>query len=119
VREIIDAVQPLHKAFFGGELKWEPQAILPLSFTQRSMRSLKLLFVAAVFRFLWTTRNKRKHREQVPIPQAAPFALWWELARVASADWALTPEALRRDSIGKGAESIEYVRRQIEAFKKR
>jgi hypothetical protein len=94
VREIIDAVQPLHKAFFGRGLKWEPQAILPLSFTQRSMRSLKLLFVVTAFCLLWTTRNKRKHGEQVPTPQAALFALGRELARVASADWALIREAL-------------------------
>jgi len=83
------------------------------------MRSLKLLFVSTLFRLLWTTQHKGKHEEQVATPQTAPFALRWELARVAPADWALTREALGRNMIGNGAESMEYVRRQIKAFKKR
>jgi len=119
VHEVVDAVQPLHKALFGSELKWEQQAILPLSFTQRRMRSLKLFFVAAMYRLLWTLRNKRKHGEKIPAPQAVPSAIDLELARAASTDWALTREALRKDRIGKGAASMEYVRKQIKAFKKR
>jgi hypothetical protein len=118
-REVVEAIQPLHKALFGSELKWEPQAVLPLTFTQRRMRSLKLFFVATTYRLLWTLRNKRKHGEHTLSPQAVPSAIGLELARAASADWALTREALRKNRIGKGAESTEDVRRQIKAFKKR
>jgi hypothetical protein len=83
------------------------------------MRSLKLFFVATVYRLLWTLSNKRKHGEKIPAPQAVPSAIGLELARAASTDWALTREAMRKDRIGKEAEFMEYVRRQIKAFRKR